>query len=103
MVLTAERVSAAEGLRLGFVNQVVSAEELEDAVAACCEKILQCAPLSIAASKEAIMLGLDEPSLAQAMAQQAQYPAFRTWQKSEDAKEGPLAFAEKRRPQWQGK
>ena len=89
--------------RLGFVNQVCGVEEFDKVVDDCCERILRCAPLSIAASKEAIMRGLDEPSLADAMANQDDYPAFHRWRRSEDAREGPRAFAEKRAPVWQGR
>lgn len=67
MVLTADRVTADEGLRLGFVNEVVSLETFEEKLESWCERILRCAPLSIAASKEAIMQDLDEPSLEAAM------------------------------------
>ena len=103
MVLTAQRVAAEEGMQLGFVNQVVAAADLHAAIDNWCERILKCAPLSIAASKEAIMRGLDEPSLACAMESQEAYPAFYRWKRSEDSKEGPRAFAEKRKPNWQGK
>ena len=65
--------------------------------------ILKGAPLSIRASKQAVMRGLDEPSLAAALANQARYPAFGTWFNSADAAEGPRAFAEKRAPEWQGR
>lgn len=102
MVLTADRVSAEEGQRLGFVNQVVSPEALAASVDDWCERILRCAPLSVAASKEAIMKGLGEPDLEAAMEAQESYPAFYKWRRSEDAKEGPKAFAEKRTPQWRG-
>ncbi|MDA1076998.1 MAG: enoyl-CoA hydratase-related protein [Proteobacteria bacterium] len=103
MVLTADRVSAAVGLAMGFVNQVTPVEGFEDAVQSFCERILRCAPLSVAASKESIMRGLDEPSLDAAMKNQEQYPAFYQWKRSADAVEGPKAFAEKRKPQWQGR
>ena len=103
MVLTADRVSAEEGLRLGFVNQVVDETELDAVVANWCQRILRCAPLSIAASKEAIMRGLDEPSLQAAMNRQDDYPQFHKWRRSADAVEGPKAFAEKREPNWQGR
>ena len=102
MVLTAERVSALEGHRLGFVNQVVQPGELDATIADWCERILRCAPLSVAASKESIMKGLGEPDLETAMREQESYPAFYRWRRSEDAKEGPRAFAEKRPPEWKG-
>lgn len=103
MILSAEPVDALEGERLGFVTQVVPDTDLEAAVDRFVEAILQGAPLSIRASKQAVMRGLDEPGLAAAMAAQPGYPAFAAWATSEDAREGPLAFAEKRAPVWQGR
>ena len=103
MVLSAESVSADEGLRLGFVNAVVAADEFDETVTGWCNKLLRCAPLAIAASKEAIHRGLDEPSLAQAMTAQEDYPAFYRWRRAIDTREGPMAFAEKRAPVWLGK
>ncbi|BEV02617.1 enoyl-CoA hydratase-related protein [Novosphingobium olei] len=103
MILSARRVSAAEGERLGFVTQVVPDEELEAATRAWLETILKGAPLSIRASKQAVMRGLDEPSLEAAIEGQEDYPAFAAWRRSEDAREGALAFAEKRAPAWKGR
>ena len=47
MILTADRVSAEEGFRMGFVNQVVDVEALHSSITEMCEKILRCAPLSL--------------------------------------------------------
>ena len=101
MILTGNRVSAAEGLRLGFVNEVVPDAELLDATRRWCAEILKCSPMSVRASKETVLRGLDEPSLAAAMAAQNDYPAFAAWRSSDDAREGPRAFAEKRAARWQ--
>ena len=103
MVLSAERVSAAEGFRLGFVTELVANDALDDAVDGWCRKILAGATTAIQASKEAMLRGLGEPDLATAMTTQEDYPAFSRWRRSEDAKEGPRAFAEKRAPSWKGR
>jgi crotonobetainyl-CoA hydratase len=103
LILTSRRVSAEEGLRLGFVNEVVPAADLAGAVARWCADILRASPMSIRASKETVMRGLSEPDVAAAMRNQGAYPAYAAWRDSEDAKEGPAAFAEKRAPVWKGR
>jgi crotonobetainyl-CoA hydratase len=103
MILTSKRVSAAEGLSLGFVNEVVPPAALQAAAARWCTEILRASPMSIRASKETVMRGLDESGVEAAMCNQPGYPAYAAWAKSEDAREGPLAFAEKRAPVWKGR
>ena len=102
-VFTTARISPEEGLNLGLVNEVVPAAELTSATQRWCEEILKGAPMAIRASKEAIMRGLDEPSLADALRNQEDYPSFYAWRRAEDTKEGPRAFAEKRPPEWKGR
>jgi enoyl-CoA hydratase/carnithine racemase len=101
MLLTGRRVSAAEGKDLGFVNEVVPHAELMTAARRWAGEILECAPLSVRASKQVALQSLDEASLAKAC--QTHYSELRTLLKSEDLREGPRAFAEKRPPVWKGR
>jgi crotonobetainyl-CoA hydratase len=102
-LLTGRNISAEEGLAMGFVSEVVAPEALDAAVAETCFRILACAPLAVRLSKELAMWGLDQPTLADALAKQVEHPSFHRWMQSEDAREGPKAFAEKRPQQWKGR
>jgi enoyl-CoA hydratase/carnithine racemase len=55
------------------------------------------------ASKAAVFRGLDEPSLEAAIKGQNRYPAVAALFSSEDFVEGPLAFSQKRAPNWKGR
>ncbi len=101
LVLTGSRIDAADAKRIGLVNDVVPAGELQSRVRALCDELLQCAPLAIEASKQVMLDSLAAPGLAAAMTMP--YPAAERMLASEDAKEGPRAFAEKRAPRWQGR
>ena len=102
MILTGRRVSAKEGEALGFVSEVVAPGELLAAAKRWAGLICECSPMSIRASKEAIMKGLDEPTLEAAIKGQARYPAVAAMFTSADFVEGPMAFAQKRAPNWKG-
>ena len=60
--------------------------------------ICACSPMSVRASKQVASRGLGHADLEAAIA--ARYPAVRDLLKSEDFKEGPRAFAERRAPVW---
>jgi enoyl-CoA hydratase/carnithine racemase len=102
MILTGRRVGAEEGQRLGFVNEVVAQADLMAAAKRWAGQILECSPMSIRASKEAVQRGLAEPTLEAALKAQMGYEAVRAMFKSEDFREGPMAFAQKRKPDWKG-
>ncbi|MFH8383399.1 enoyl-CoA-hydratase DpgD [Kitasatospora sp. NPDC018058] len=99
-LLTGRRMTAAEALRFGLVNQVVPVEELDDCVAEWTADLLRSAPLAVRAIKEAVMRSVDIP-LEEAFS--APYEWERRRRHSEDAVEGPRAFAEGRSPRWLGR
>ncbi|HTF35203.1 MAG TPA: enoyl-CoA hydratase-related protein [Myxococcota bacterium] len=101
MLLTGRRVSALEGHALGFVNEVVPHGDLLAAARRWADQILECAPLSVRATKQAAMAGLDAPNLVAAIA--GRYEQIGAMLKSDDFREGPRAFAEKRKPRWTGR
>src|SRR6266446_7253917 len=77
MILTGKHLSAAEGYRLGLVNEVVPAARLMEAAERWARTITECSPLSVQATKQAAMEGLAKP-LPEAMF--AHYPAVdRLW------------------------
>jgi crotonobetainyl-CoA hydratase len=101
MILTGRRVSAREGFELGFVTEVVPQGQALEAAKKWAAQILECSPKAVRASKQAVYHGLDEASLEKAM--RTVYPAQQANVESQDYIEGPKAFAEKRKPDWQNK
>lgn len=103
LILTGEPITAAAAVQWGLINQVVPDGTVLDAALALAERIAGNAPLSVQASKR-VAYGADDGIIAQ------EEPSWdRTTReitvllKSEDAKEGPLAFAEKRQPVWKAR
>lgn len=97
MMLTGKPIDAAEAYRIGLVNEVVPLDELIPAAERWASEILECAPLSVRGSKEGALTGLDVPLRA---AMRSSYPGLQEHFASSDAIEGPLAFSEKREPNW---
>jgi crotonobetainyl-CoA hydratase len=79
---------------------VVPAKDLMATAERWAKTIAECSPLSIQATKQAALEGLGKP-LREAMF--AKYDAIERLWTSEDVREGPRAFAEKRAPVWKGR
>ena len=101
MILTGRRVPAKEGKELGFVTEVVPEGQALVAAKRWAEMILECSPMSVRTSKQAVYRGMNEPTLRDAL--NTRYPMQEAMLTSEDWIEGPKAFAEKRKPNWKNK
>jgi enoyl-CoA hydratase len=99
-VMTAKPITAQRAYEIGFVNRVVPPALLMEEARVLAQQITDNAPLSVRYFKELAYRGLDmsEPGLA-ALTRHLYDQLLRT----EDSKEGPRAFAEKRKPQWKGR
>jgi enoyl-CoA hydratase len=99
-LLTAEAFPAERALELGLLNEIVPEDELLDRAYEWARRIAANAPLAVQATKESVLRGLSTTlEEAYAIEQELSQEIFQT----EDAKEGPKAFAEKRPPVWKGK
>lgn len=104
LLLTGRRMSAQEALRWGLVNQVVPADTLMHSARELAARIVQNAPLALAAVKE-VLRETEGLTVAQAYLhmRSGNLPGYSTMLTSEDAQEGPRAFGEKRAPRWSGR
>jgi crotonobetainyl-CoA hydratase len=101
MLLTGRRVKSDEAFALGIVNEVVR-EDVLDAAIRWATEILACSPMAVRATKEATLRGISSP-LPDSVAHVWEYPAMKAMLASNDAIEGPAAFAAKREPAWSGR
>jgi enoyl-CoA hydratase/carnithine racemase len=100
ILLTARRVTAQEGHRLGFVNEVAPTGQTLDVALRWADQILELAPIAVRAAKEAAYASLDM-TLEESI--RATFPIHATLTSTEDFIEGPKAFAEKRKPVWKNR
>jgi enoyl-CoA hydratase/carnithine racemase len=100
MCLTGDTVSGLEAKSLGLVNNAVPSADVLKTAEDLAGRVLKGAPMSVAFIKEAIKKGVELP-LEEGLRLEADLSALIGI--TEDAKEGPRAFAEKRPPVWKGK
>ncbi len=100
LLYTGARISAEEAYRLGLVDHLVPMNQLMSKCEEIAEEICKSAPLAVQHIKQAALRGLDVPLEEGLKLERALYNEL---QATEDAREGALAFAEKRAPNWQGK
>ncbi|MBW2308327.1 MAG: enoyl-CoA hydratase/isomerase family protein [Deltaproteobacteria bacterium] len=100
LLLTGETIDAQEAYRIGLVNKVVTKPALLSCAEETARKICGNAPLAVKATKRIARMGLEMPfEYARQSAELMRY----ILKQSEDVKEGPGAFAEKRKPVYKGR
>ena len=104
MILTGRRMEAEEALALNLVNRVVAPEALLDSALELADTMAQSAPLAIAAARDILRAteGLEVEEGYKLM-RSGVLPSYSAMLTSEDALEGPRAFAEGRTPEWKGR
>jgi crotonobetainyl-CoA hydratase len=104
LLLTGRAISAQDALAHGLVNQVVPGEQLMNAAQDLAARIVASAPLAVAAILE-VLDATDGQSVQAGYAtlRSGALPGYAAMQGSQDAAEGPAAFAERRPPEWKGR
>ncbi|HCL26675.1 MAG TPA: enoyl-CoA hydratase [Dehalococcoidia bacterium] len=100
LVLTAQPVTAQRAYDMGFLNKVVPAADLMEEAMAMAQSIADNAPLAVQTFKELAYRGLNMSNQDISALTYQMYDALLL---TEDSREGPKAFAEKRKPQWKGR
>ena len=98
--LTGERIDAERALRIGLVQEVVEPDRLATRAQELADAVIACSPLAIEAIKATVWFGV-----RQGIEDSYRFvaPLAAAIGRSEDAREGPRAFVEKRAPNWQGR
>jgi len=104
MILTGRRLEADEALTLGLVSRVAEPEALLESALELAGTIARSAPLAIAAARDILRMteGMEAEEGYKLMRSGA-IPSYRAMLDSEDALEGPRAFAAGRAPEWRGR
>jgi enoyl-CoA hydratase len=99
LALTGDPIDATRAYQLGLVNRVVPAASLMDEALALAEVIAENAPLAVRTTKRVLKTAGELPEAEGWKVNDAAVPIVFG---SKDAQEGPIAFAEKRKPRWTG-
>ena len=100
IILTGKPITAQRAYEIGLVNRLAEPGALMDAARELAREVLEGAPLSVAAGRATVMLATE---MGRAAALDAAWAAHGDAYNSEDAQEGPRAFAQKRKPEWRGR
>ncbi|KRC54185.1 enoyl-CoA hydratase [Nocardioides sp. Root79] len=103
LIFTGEPVTAARALELGLVNRVVAADEVMATALGLADLIAANAPLAVQASKRVSQQLIDGVAVTEEHRWEISAAERAGVRESEDAKEGPRAFAEKRPPVWRAR
>jgi enoyl-CoA hydratase len=99
IILTGKPITAQRAYEIGLVNRLAAPASLMDTARELAREVIEGAPLSVAAGRATVMLATE---MGRAAALDSAWAAHEVAYNSEDAQEGPRAFAEKRKPEWRG-
>jgi enoyl-CoA hydratase/carnithine racemase len=100
MILTGDPIDAETALRIGLVNRILPASQMLDSALRLAATIAKRGPLAVIAARRAILEG---QTLGLGAGLIAERDIFFEIMKTDDAREGPAAFTEKREPRFQGR
>lgn len=99
-IMTGDPIPAERAYQLGMVNKMVSADDVMEAAESLAERVIAAAPIAVQQSRSVAIRAFNDEDES---LWQAGFKAFGEVAKTEDYKEGPEAFIEKRSPEWKAR